>query len=113
MVALTREYGGNGDSPATASNHGVSDMNRNDPIQLDPIRIEDFARCSAPGAFTPGQVTRLEAGRQFRFSLALVLTLTVATVAAAVTMPMGAGSAKAPQIAHNAGAGDLTYTVIR
>lgn len=83
-------------------------MNRNDPICM-----EEFTRYRAPGAFTPGYVTRSEAARQFRFSLALVLTLAIATIAVAVTMPLGAAQGDGPQMAHNSDPGDLTYTIVR
>ncbi|GHE71173.1 hypothetical protein GCM10019059_33670 [Camelimonas fluminis] len=79
----------------------------------DPIRIEEFTRNAAPGAFTPAGVSRVEAGRQFRFSLVLVLTLVAGTIAAAATMPLGSMRMDGPQIAHNDDAGDLTYTVVR
>jgi len=79
----------------------------------DPIRIEEFTRNANSGAFSTGSVSRVEAGRQFRFSLALVLTLVVGTIAAAATMPLGSARVEGPQIAHNDDAGDLTYTVVR
>lgn len=83
-------------------------MNRN-----DPIRMEDFTARNAPGAFTPGQVSRAEAGRQFRFSLALVVTLAMATAAVATTMPTVDGRNHGPQVAQNSDARGLTYTVTR
>lgn len=79
----------------------------------DPIRIEEYTRSNAPGAFNMGSINRVEAGRQFRFSLALVVTLAVGTMAVAATMPLGALQSQGPQMAHNKGAGDLTYTVVR
>lgn len=79
----------------------------------DPIRIEDYTRRDTQGAFNMGRINRVEAGRQFRFSLALVLTLAAGTMAVAATMPLGALQSQGPQIAHNKGAGDLTYTVVR
>lgn len=79
----------------------------------DPIRMEDFAARQTPGAFTPGHVSRIEAGRQFRFSLVLVVTLVMATVAVATTMPGVDAGKQGPQIAHNSAPSDLTYTVVR
>lgn len=79
----------------------------------DPIRIEEFTRNSARNAFSVGGVSRAEASRQFHFSLALVLTLVVGTIAAAATLPLGSTRTEGPQIAHNGGASDLIYTVVR
>lgn len=79
----------------------------------DPIRMEDFAAKNVPGAFSSGQVSRTEAGRQFRFSLVLVVTLVMATAAVATTISTSDIRNHGSQIAHNAGAADLSYTVIR